>query len=130
MILLPDQSFAVIVLANTIPAPVSKVTFAIVDLLLGLEPEFPKPPVLVSLSTILTNQGIQVAAGEYRRLQETQADRYDFGLEQFLDIVYTLREVHKYAEGLRVAQLGLELFPDSPELAELLEQIRSRSHHA
>ena len=127
MILLPDQSLAVIVLANTIPAPVSKVTYAIVDLLLGLESEFPKPPVLVSLETILTNQRIQEPSDEYRRLQETQMDQYDFGLEQFVDIVYTLREVRRYAEGLRVAQLGLELFPDSTELTELHEQIRSKN---
>ena len=126
MILLPDQSLAVIVLANTIPAPVNKVKFAIMDLLLGPEPEFPKPPVLVSLGTILANQGIPAAAEEYHHLQETQADQYDFGLEQFLIIVYTLREVSKYTEGLQVARLGLELFPDSSELTELLEKINGR----
>ena len=129
MILLPDQSIAVIVLANTIPAPVGKAVFALVDLLLGHEPEFPKSPVLTSLSTILANEGIQEAAAEYRRLQETQADRYDFGLEQFLDIIYTLREVHRYTEGFQLARLGLDLFPDSQELTELLDKIRGKSEH-
>ena len=130
MILLPDQSLAVIALANTLPAPVSKVKFAIVDLLLGLEPEFPKPPVLVSLATILANHGIQTTVEEFRHLQETKADEYDFGSEQFIDIVYTLREVRRYVEAIQVAQLGLELFPDSSELAELLDQIRSKSGQA
>ena len=129
LILLPDQSLAVIVLANTLPAPVSKVTFAIVDRLLGFEPEFPKPPVLVSLGRILADEGIQAAVEQYRHLQETQADQYKFGLEQFVDIVYTLLEVRKYKEGVRVARFGLELFPDSPELDELLEKIQSRDGH-
>ena len=123
LILLPDQSLAVIVLANTIPAPLNIVTNVIVDLLLGLEPELPQPPVLLSLGKILAAQGIEAAADRYQRLLETQADQYDFGPEQFLDIAYTLREVHRYNEGSRVARLGMQLFPDSPELAEMLEQI-------
>jgi CubicO group peptidase (beta-lactamase class C family) len=126
LILLPEQSLAVIVLANTIPAPVKTVLFAIVDLLLGLEPEFPKPPVLMSLGRILAMQGTQAAVDEYHRLQKTQADQYDFGLEQFLDIVFTLKEVRRYDKGIQVARLGLTLFPDSSELAELLEQIHSK----
>lgn len=130
MVLLPDQSLAVIVLANTIPAPVNAVTNVIVDLLLGLEPELPKPPVLVSLGIILAAQGIQTAADRYRRLLETHADQYDFGLEQFVDIAYTMLEVRRYAQGLQVARLGLELFPDSSELADLLEQISRRGGHA
>jgi hypothetical protein len=130
MILLPDQALAVVVLANTIPAPVKRVLFAIVDLLLGMEPEFPKPPVLISLGEILTRQGIQKAAEEYQRLEETHTDRYDFGSEQFIDIVFTLLEVHKYAEGIQVAKLGLQLFPDSAELTDLLERIRGRAGQA
>ena len=126
MVLLPDPSLAVIVLANTIPAPVNRVTNVIVDLLLGFEPEFPKPPVLMTFSSILAAQGIQTAAETYRRLQETYADHYDFELEQFLDIGYTLLEVRRYTEALYMTRLGSELFPDSPELAELFEQVRSK----
>ena len=126
LILLPGQSIAVIILANTIPAPVSKVTYAIVDLLLGLEPEALKPPVLVSLGPILKTQGIQMAAEEYHRVQQTKVDQYNFGVEQFVDFVYTMLEVRRYKEGSQVARLGLELFPDSSELIELLEKIKSR----
>jgi hypothetical protein len=125
LILLPDQSLAVIVLANTIPAPVNALTNVIVDLLLGLEPEFPRPPVLMTLADTLAAQGTAAAAAKYRHLLDTAADQYDFGLEQFLEIAYTMLEVRRYDEGLRVAGLGLELFPDSQEMANLLEQIRS-----
>lgn len=130
MVILPDQSIAVVVLANTIPAPMNTVTNSIVDLLLGLEPELPKPPVLVSLSKTLSEHGIQKAADRHRNLQETQADQYDFGPEQFLDIGYTLFEVRRYPECFRVLQLGLELFPDSPEITDLLEQVNSRGSQA
>jgi len=127
MVILPDQSMAVIALANTIPAPMHMIMDAIVDLLLGLEPNLPKPPVLVALGTILSTEGIQATADRYRHLRETQADQYDFGLEQFLDIGYTLLEVRRYTEGFRIAQLGLELSPDSPEITDLLTELNSRS---
>jgi hypothetical protein len=130
MVLMPDESLAVIVLANTIPAPVSRITDTIVDLLLGLKPELPKPPVLVTLGQTLSGPGIQAAAGMYRRLQETQGDHYDFGPEQFIDIGFTLREVRRYSQGLQVVQLGRELFPDSSALTELFEQLSSREERS
>jgi hypothetical protein len=105
---------------------VNKVADAIVDILLGFEPELPKPPVLMYLGTILSADGIQEAADRYRRLQETGADQFDFGLEQFLDIGYTLLEVRRYAECFRILQLALKLFPDAPEIANLLKQLKSR----
>ena len=129
-VMLPDRSLAVIVLANTIPAPVNTVTDVIVDLLLGFEPEFPKPPVLMSLGPILTTLGSQAAAEEYQRLVEAQSAPYDFGMEQFLDIAYTLMEVRRYMESMQVARLGMQLFPDSTELAELLEKIDNKDGHS
>lgn len=130
LVLLPDQSIAVIVLANTIPAPVNMITDAIVDLLRGLEPNIPKPPVLLTLGTVLAEYGIQSAADQFRHLQETQAHRFDFGPEQFLDIGYTLLEVRRYTECFRVVQLGLELFPDSQEIEDLMEQANGRGSRA
>jgi CubicO group peptidase (beta-lactamase class C family) len=127
LVLLPDQSLAVIVLSNTIPTPMNAITDTIVDLLLGLEPEFPKPPVLISLGTILEAQGIEAAAEEYHCLKKSQADQFDFGPEQFLDIGYTMLEVRRYTEAVKVARLGMQLFPDSVELAGLVEKISSRA---
>jgi hypothetical protein len=126
LVLLPDRSLAVIVLANTIPAPVNTLADTVVDILLGIEPHFPQPPMLVTFGTMLAAVEIQEAADLYRRLQEAHNDQYDFGSEQFLDIGFTLLEVRRYNEGLRLVQLGVELFPDSSELAALLERARSQ----
>jgi CubicO group peptidase (beta-lactamase class C family) len=128
--LLPDHSIAVIVLANTLPAPVNKAADTIVDILLGLEPSVLKPPVLVSLGAILAANGTQSAADEYRRLQQTQAERYDFDLEQFLDIGYTLLEVRRYDECLKLVQLAVEIFPGSSEIVDLLTQVNRRAGKA
>lgn len=128
--LLPDHAIAVVVLANTLPAPANKLADAIVDILLGLEPSVLKPPILVSLDAILATSSIQSAADEYRRLQQTQADQYDFGLEQFLDIAYTLLEVHRYVECLKMAQLALELFSASSEIVDLLTKVDRRAGKA
>lgn len=126
LVILPDQAIAVTVLTNTIPAPTNMITDALVDILLGLEPNIPRPPVLVSFGPILADKGIQSAADQYRQLRDTQADQYDFGPEQFLDIGFTLFEVRKFSECLQVVRLGIELFPDSPELVALLEQAKSK----
>ena len=126
LVLLPDRSLAVIVLANTLPAPVNTLADTVVDILLGIAPHFPQPPMLVTFGTTLAAVEIQEAADLYRRLQEAHNDQYNFGSEQFLDIGFTLLEVRRFAEGLRLAQLGVELFPDSSELAELLERARSQ----
>lgn len=125
LVLLPEQGLAVTVLTNTIPGPVNAMTHAVLDLLLGIEPAFPKPPVLLSLGGILAEHGVQAAAQEYSRLQRTQADHYDFGPDQFLDIGYTLLEVRRYEEGSRVVKLGIQLFPDAAELTRLLTKFNS-----
>jgi len=127
IVLVPDRSLAVIVLANTIPAPVNTLADTIVDLLLGMETQFPKPPMLVTFGTRPAALEIQEAADLYRHLHKAHNDQYDFGPEQFLDIGFTLLEVRRYTEGLRLVRLGVELFPDSSELAELLERARSQS---
>jgi hypothetical protein len=100
---------------------------AIVDLLLGLEPNIPRPPVLVSLGPLLSAKGIQSAVDQYRQLRDAKGDQYDFGPEQFLEIGFTLFEVRKFSECIRVVRLGVELFPDSPELLALLEQAKRSS---
>jgi hypothetical protein len=125
MILLPDQSLAVIVLANTIPAPVKTVLYAIVDLLIGAEPTLPKPPVLVSLGTVLSTRGVKPTADRYRHLLESQADDSDFGLEQFFDVAYSLLEARRFTECHKVIRLGMELFPGSHKLTEFIQQIKS-----
>ena len=130
MILLPDQSLAVVVLANTIPAPVARVAETILDHLLGLEPELPKPPVLMSLGETLITEGIQGAADRYHQLMKTEEDRYDFGPRPFLDVAYTLLDIRSYTRSSQMAQLGLELFSGSSEFAELLEEITSKGGSA
>jgi CubicO group peptidase (beta-lactamase class C family) len=130
MILLPDQSLAVVVLANTIPAPVARVAETILDHLLGLEPELLKPPVLMALEEALSIEGIQGAADRYHQLLKTEEDRYDFGPRPFLDVAYTLLDIRRYTRSLQMAQLGLELFPGSSAFAELLEEITSKGGSA
>ena len=69
---------------------------------------------------------IWVAVHSQKVFKDAKVYAKGFGPEQFLNIVYTLLEVGKYKEGVWVARLGLELFPDSPELDELLEKILGR----
>ena len=126
MVLLPEQSLAVIHLANTIPAPVNAVMDTILDLLLGLEPEFPKPPVLVSLGTILAEQESRRPPRSivvYRRHKPISmtSGRTNSG--------YCLHasggtQIHRGYSG---GATGNAVLPRSAELAELAEKINSRA---
>ncbi len=117
LVLLPDDGMAVILLANTMPAPLYKFSNALVDVLLGVEADVPKPPALLTLGAMLADEGIQATAQRYRQLEATNTDRYRFDADQFEEYAETLQEAGQSAASRRVAQLGLLLYPDTDALA-------------
>ena len=119
LVLLPDDGAAVILLANTIPAPLYRFGNALIDILFGVEPEIPKPPALLTLGAVLANEGVTVAVEHYRQLEADSPDRYRFDADQFEEYGQMLRDVGQTTEAQRVANLGLALYPDSEELVRL-----------
>ncbi|MFO7634736.1 MAG: serine hydrolase domain-containing protein [Caldilinea sp.] len=119
LVLLPDDGMAVILLANTMPAPLYGFSNALVDLLLGMESDAPKPPALLTLGAVLADDGILAAAQRYRQLEATSSDRYRFDADQFVEYTEALQETGQIDASQRIASLGLALYPDSDEMAEL-----------
>ena len=119
LVLLPDDGMAVILLANTMPAPLYKFSNALVDLLLGMEADTPKPPALLTLGAVLADEGVPAAAKRYRQLEMASSDRYRFDADQFEEYAEALQETGQIAASQRIARLGLALYPDAEALADL-----------
>jgi tetratricopeptide (TPR) repeat protein len=114
--LLPDRGEAVIVLANTVPAPVGQITNVLLDSLLGDEPQPPKPPLLMRLSQVLREQGLAAALQTYQQMKEDGLDAYEVDPYHFYDTGDLLREVNRLPEAIDIFKLGLAVHPESDSL--------------
>ncbi|HEY6409956.1 MAG TPA: serine hydrolase, partial [Ktedonobacteraceae bacterium] len=114
-VLLPEEGMGVVVLANTIPAPVYQIRDAALDVLLGVEPQIPKPPVLVPLIHILRKEGVKAALQAYRDLQDQQPDSYDFGAEQFFAVGGDLVDIDRTSEAKSILEMGIAIDPEAAE---------------
>jgi tetratricopeptide (TPR) repeat protein len=118
--LLPDLGLGVVVLANSLPAPLYEIRQAVVDLLLGEEPELPKPPVLVALKDILGDQGIEAALEVYRSLEEHTPNGYDYDAQPFFTVGDILTSLDRTREAQRILECGIAIDPDAAEGHSLL----------
>jgi tetratricopeptide (TPR) repeat protein len=120
LLLIPEKSLAVIVLANTFPAPVKEISNSIIDLLLGNETEPLKPPVMVALSQVLKGRGPLAAFDVYCQLVEDLPNQFDAGPEQFCDIAYILIEIKRIPEAMRVLELAKKIHPHTDDVYNML----------
>lgn len=118
--LLPEKGLAVIVLANTIPAPVRRVTEVVLDSMLGFEPEVPKPLIIMTLARLRQKNGPEAALKAYHQLKESQADGYDFGPAQFDNTGYLLVELKRFKEAIEILNLGIAIHPENDTLYYIL----------
>ena len=114
-VLLPEEGIGVVVLANTVPAPVYQIREAALDVLLGFEPQMPKPPVLVPLSHVLRKEGVKAALQAYRDLQDQQSGCYDFGAEQFHVVGDVLISIDRASEAQSILEVGIAVDSESAE---------------
>ena len=113
--MLPEQGAALVVMCNSVVAPAWAAKDLILDLLLGLEPELPKPLANVPLGETLAKDGLEAALEHYHRLKENQPDVYDFSPEQFYDLAYILVEMKQINQAVEVFKLNTLVHPDSDD---------------
>ncbi|MFK5632959.1 serine hydrolase [Ornithinimicrobium sp. LYQ103] len=95
LVLLPDLGLGVTVLTNGNTAPITTLTRAALDTLLGLEPPPPPlPPVTVPLAPVLEGYDVHAASDLYRQLAAADPPTVDVE-EGFADAVWGLIEVHR-----------------------------------
>lgn len=118
--LIPEQDAAVVVLANANTAAVGAITDATLDILLGVEPQLPKVPIVVPVGSALAAAGPEAATTLYHLLHRTQPDRYDARSSRFLDATWGAIEVHRAEAVMPLVQLWVALQPDSSQAHEVL----------
>jgi CubicO group peptidase (beta-lactamase class C family) len=122
LVMIPDQSIAVVMMSNYDRATLRPITDAALDVALGLKPESIvfKPGIAKTLYQIITAEGIESAAGKYRDLKKNQPDAYDFQEGQLNNLGYNLLRQKKIKEAIKVFQLNVEAYPESSNVYDSL----------
>jgi hypothetical protein len=113
-VMLPDKKAAAVVLCNLIPAPVEKVAYAALDLLLGYEPGPIRPYASLSVCKTLGEQGLDTAVAQWNSLQSHHPNEYDFGPSQF-DNLFNAVSLNRVHDAERIACLCARILPE-PDL--------------
>lgn len=120
IVIMPEEDAAIVVLANSNTAPIASLTNAILDLLLGFEPELPKPSIAIPIAATLAAEGQDAACKHYHHLRSIQPDRYDTGSSDFIDAIWGAIGVRRVDTVMPLLNLWLKLQPDAAEVYELL----------
>jgi CubicO group peptidase (beta-lactamase class C family) len=122
LVMIPDQSIAVVMMSNFDRAGLRPITNAALDVALSLKPEpiVFKPAIAKTLYQIITAEGIDSAAGKYRDLKKNQPDAYDFQERELNGLGYNLLGQKKIKEAIKVFQLNVEAYPESSNVYDSL----------
>jgi len=122
LVMIPDQSIAVVMMSNFDRAGLRPLTNAALDVALGLKPEpiVFKPGIAMTLYPIIMNEGVDSAAGKYRDLKKNQPGAYDFQEGELNGLGYNLLRQKKIKEAIKVFQLNVEAYPESSNVYDSL----------
>jgi CubicO group peptidase (beta-lactamase class C family) len=111
-ILIPEQAIGVTVLCNVSPAPVEKIAFGVLDILLGYIPDPIHPHVVNQLGAAYLESGLEGMKVCYTDLKSNSAREFDFGMDGFLEASSALLDDNQNAKVIDILNFALELFPD------------------
>ncbi len=112
LLLLPERSIGVVVMANTLPAPVDQVTHAALDILLGHELTDPTPLASPIVWDVFERDGLDAAVATWQEMQSNRPTEFDFGMRQFMGIYFAVKE-GRLEEAKEIARLsGQVLLPE------------------
>jgi len=102
--MLPDKGAAAVVLCNLIPAPVDKIAYGLLDILLGHSPEPIIPYASILILHTLEEEGLEAAVAQWNAWKSDHPQEYDFSLPQF-DNLYTAMSLGRIQEAESIARL-------------------------
>jgi len=91
VVLVPERSIGVVVMANSMPAPVEEISNACLTILSGGVPDPIKPPASAQVWNVLEEKGLDAAVARWEDLKKNHADEYDFGLMQFYGVYFAAK---------------------------------------
>jgi tetratricopeptide (TPR) repeat protein len=122
LLMIPDQSIAVVMMSNYDRATLRPLTNAALDVALGIKPDpiVFKPGIAKTLYPIIMAEGADAAAGKYRELKKNQTAAYDFQERELNGLGYNLLGQKKIKEAIKVFQFNVEAYPESSNVYDSL----------
>ena len=127
-VMLPDKRVAVVVLCNSIPAPVVEIAHLALDIILGYEPGLILPYASLLVCQTLSEDGLDAAVAQWNSLKSNHPGEYDFGLSQF-DILYNAVSLDKVQDAEHIAGLCARVLAE-PDLKALKEEFDGHQSRA
>lgn len=112
-VMIPEKSIALVIASNYDATPVTEITLGVLDILLGYDPPEVKPPLLITLSKIILEDGVQKSIEKYRELKSMQPDKYNFSEEQLNILGYQLLQSERLNDAIEIFRLNVEMFAES-----------------
>jgi CubicO group peptidase (beta-lactamase class C family) len=113
IMMLPEKSLAVVAASNFEGTPMGEVAYGLIDIMLGLETQKPKVPIVIALGKTFAKDGIQKAIAQYRQLKSSQPTGYDFSEAQLNMFGYLLVRQQRLEDAIEILKLNVEMFPAS-----------------
>jgi len=125
--LLPEQSVAVVVMANVFPAATDAITRALLDVVLGFDAQAPRPPLLVPLMATWHEAGLDAAIAQAGQLDRAAYD----ASETFLrNVVFILQEARRPAAAIDLLKLGQHVYPAAAWVSTDLARLSTQAQFA
>ena len=90
-VLVPEKSIGVVVMVNTLPAPVEEITNQVIGLLLNEKTAPIKPLASILMWKVLKEKGEKEAITFWNDLKSNQSEKYNFDLQQFFNLYFTIQ---------------------------------------
>lgn len=126
--MLPDKRIAVVVLCNSVPAPVEEIARSALDVTLGYEPDAMTPPASPIVCKTLAEEGMDAAVAQWDLLKSNHPDEYDFSPQQFSGLFVAMR-LGRVQDAESIARLCARILPepDVKAIEDMVEGYQSES---
>jgi len=109
----PETKNAVVILTNHDYSPVQALNNAMWDLLDGNKPTMPKIPILITMSQMILEKGVQSAIINYANLKKNRPYDFNFGEAQLNILGYNLMAYERLDDAIEIFNLNVKSYPDS-----------------
>ena len=98
---------------NTGNAPLSEIAGEIINILYNQKFKYPKYPISDVITAIIEQEGIESATAQYRKVKESENEKYDFSENQLNTLGYSHLRDGDVDIALAVFKLNIEAYPEA-----------------
>ena len=113
LVLLPDDSLAVVVMCNQSGSPVPSITNALVDVALGKALEPLPAPIIYPMMEIIADDGVDAAVAYFHKMRADTAVNYAFHEAYLNNLGYRLIGMERLSDAKAVLRANIEAYPDA-----------------